>query len=293
MSLDTCPFCADAESRLFREKQAYRNPSAGTADFYLCQRCGLIYPRPRLDDTEVEEYVGSLYGDGRGSTSAPQESPRRLFNFELHVLRQVARRQHLRTSLDIGCNTGYFMKLMEQAGIRATGLDASESMVRATRAAGLPVYRGLFPREIPEEVGRATFDLLAMNEVICYFTDLAAALRKARELLTEHGVLYIKIYLGEEIHRRDGRSYFAKGGDYLQSVFTNASLTWCLQHSGFGRVEIIPYPDFLDRKYGRYAYPAKFLDFARYYFDVAFRHQAALDRATRVIVLAEPDGSSE
>ncbi|MDD1653041.1 MAG: class I SAM-dependent methyltransferase [Methanomicrobiales archaeon] len=293
MSLDTCPFCPEAGARLFREKQAYRNPTAGTADFFQCLTCGLIYPRPRLDDTEVQEYVGSLYGEGAGSAPAPQAAPLRLFNFELHVLRKVARRRHLRTGLDIGCNTGYFMKLMEQAGIRAAGLEASEPMVRAARADGLQVYRGLFPQEIPDEVGQAKFDLLAMNEVICYFTDLAGALEKARDLLTGNGVLYIKIYLGEEIYRKDGRSFFAKGGDYLQSVFTNASLTWCLQHSGFGRVEIIPYPDFLDRKYGRYAYPAKFLDFARYYFDVAFRHQAALDRATRVIVLAEPDGSSE
>ena len=138
------------------------------------------------------------------------------------------------TALDIGANNGDFLRVLNATGFQSVGIEPQAPLVKIAVDSGLDVVCGSFPEGVPEALDGRTFDLIAFNEVICYFTDLNLAFSETRKLLKPGGHVLVKAHLATSAYyRTEKQSLFKRFGDNVQSMPTFASLHYWLAHSGF------------------------------------------------------------
>lgn len=93
-----------------------------------------------------------------------------------------------RTLLDAGCGSGYFVKVAQQLGYKAVGLDFDAAAVAQGRAAGLDIRQGALPGTGLEP---ASFDYITVSHVLEHLHDPVGALREFMGLLKPGGCLWI------------------------------------------------------------------------------------------------------
>jgi len=164
-------------------------------------------------------------------------------DFLLYHLKKYGVGTALKTVLDIRSSDGNIVSILEKEGMDAYGIEAQQAAVDVAKNRNLKVYHGFFPDEIPEEIGKRRYDLILINECIYYFEDIAASLKKIKELLSENGLLFIKTHQEDRDCYCGGQSSLFSGyGDQIQSIPTIYSLKHWLKSSGFELLEILPYP---------------------------------------------------
>lgn len=97
-----------------------------------------------------------------------------------------------RRVLDLGCGEGWFCRALAEHGIETVGIDASEPLIEAARAADAGTY-AVLPFA---ELGSAAPSLGRFEMIVCNFAllepHLAPLLRALRTLLQPGGVLLIQ-----------------------------------------------------------------------------------------------------
>lgn len=86
---------------------------------------------------------------------------------------------------EVGCATGFFLKLASENGWEAEGIDISEYAVKKAIVSGLNVSVGTMDTYMTDK----KFDAVVMQDVIEHVKDPLNLVNKAREILGEHGVL--------------------------------------------------------------------------------------------------------
>jgi SAM-dependent methyltransferase len=226
---------------LYADNQPYRDQPQKTVPFFSCSRCGTIYPDPRLDFSEIREYLGSMEKMIQYESVSDYHVP--WYDYTSKILKRLKKQFSIKTALDVGANNGKFCMQLEKTGISATGIEPQETLVNLAQAQGPNVLLGTYPDELPDTIRHSTYDMVSMNEVICYFPDLKKSLAVAYKLLSGNGILYIKSFNGENDVMRRHDSLFSRSGDYLQAFPTISSIRFWIEDSGFKIIEIIPVPD--------------------------------------------------
>ena len=91
--------------------------------------------------------------------------------------------------LDIGSGLGHLLKLAQDQGYNAVGIDASPAAVRfAGEVFGVQSSVGMFPGCIP---AGSSFDIVIMNHVLEHLPEPGIALQEATALLEPGGILAI------------------------------------------------------------------------------------------------------
>jgi SAM-dependent methyltransferase len=138
--------------------------------------------------------------------------------------------------LDIGCGAGHSLKLMQELGWRAEGLDTDPEAVRNARAKGLRVSVGaLESLDYPD----STFDALTMSHVIEHVHDVRSILAECRRILVEGGKLVMltpnSASLLHRMYRENWRGLYAPR--HLR-IFNRATLGRLCREIGFSRVRV-------------------------------------------------------
>lgn len=115
--------------------------------------------------------------------------PIRLANFH-HILDQVQTLGVSGPILDIGCGSGFFLKIAKQRGFDAIGIEPKAEMAEAAERHGGDIRRGLFPDVIGEN---ETFSAIFFNDVLEHIPDVGAILQACRAHLRPDGVLVINV----------------------------------------------------------------------------------------------------
>jgi SAM-dependent methyltransferase len=151
-----------------------------------CGHCGLVFQSPQPSDADL---LGTYYHD--------EEWTKTVLGPLREKLRDRARLQlGLLTAagippgrlLDVGCSSGEFMALAQEAGWRTTGVELGEATAAAARARGLDVHTGTL-EQVAGEVDPGSFSVITFWDVLEHLRDPRVELDLARSLLRPAGVL--------------------------------------------------------------------------------------------------------
>ena len=144
-----------------------------------CRACGLLYRDPQEENLRLT-YSAAVDEDYREEWPARRETFRRSLR-QLHRLRRPPG-----DLLDVGCSTGFALRVAREAGWRAVGLEPSRWAVAAARAEGLEVTEGTLD---DRPFGPERFDVVTLWDVIEHVPDPARTLRAAYDVLRPGGVI--------------------------------------------------------------------------------------------------------
>ena len=139
-----CPVCG-GPMRHAGDAAYYDQASRWRTPVYYCEACDLFY-------RDVEER--RLVSHFRAASYVRQENEERLFRRRIGFFRWILAlvRSYRGTGagesgrirlLDFGSAYGHLLRLAQEEGFEAVGIELNEDLVRACREKGLTVYRGL------------------------------------------------------------------------------------------------------------------------------------------------------
>ena len=148
-----------------------------------CRHCGLVYANPRWPT----EMVLDAYIAVEDETYVEERHGRELtFAHHLRQIERIVGPADGRALLDVGAYIGVFVEVATAAGWRAQGVEPSAWAAAQAQGRGLPVHGGtLASVDLPA----GSFDVVTMWDVIEHFSDPAAELARARQLLRPGGYL--------------------------------------------------------------------------------------------------------
>lgn len=235
-----CPLCGSSSAQTLFIARDRLLGRPGEFSVVRCTGCGLVFLRPRPSPLAL----GSFYPD----TYYPldQQPSREAIAVAEGLLARITewrRGQRLQAPsiLDIGCGTGLFLHLAQEAGLRVRGIELSESAVAYARAKyGLDVHHGTLKNaELPDE----SFDIVTMWHVLEHVPDPVEALRRVARLLRPGGLLLLGVPNIDSIEACIfGRRWFSLDAPRHLSHFTPHTLTAALIAAGLMPRRIIHSP---------------------------------------------------
>ncbi|MFH1999670.1 MAG: class I SAM-dependent methyltransferase [Planctomycetota bacterium] len=184
-----CYLCGDRSYHLLHRKDPFK--------VVKCKNCSFVYVTPRLASNSIIDLYGSAYWNSDramdyGYTDYLADSHLYLNTFKLRSLVIESYKQKPGKVLDVGCAAGFFLKVMQDKGWEAHGIEVSETVAEHGRTQlGLENLRTGSINTL-EEMPRDYFDVITFWDVIEHLEDPGAALKAAYPLLKEDGVLIVE-----------------------------------------------------------------------------------------------------
>ena len=189
-SQQPCKVCGRTAVRLF-DKDSFA--------VWHCRACGFMSMSPDQGNGKHVDYA-SLYGPGYYNLGDSLHGG--IVRYDLggllktkrpqaqDAIRLIQRYRKTGRLLDVGCSVGVFVKVAQEAGFDAVGLDVSPMAVEfATSQLGVDARVGtLVSADLPHE----GFEVITMWDVIEHFEDPWDMMNRIVTLLAPHGVLAVR-----------------------------------------------------------------------------------------------------
>jgi SAM-dependent methyltransferase len=227
-----CIACGGKDHSLYAVKAGYKVWKCGSCDMLF------LFPLPKPSETEAvyskEYFSGAKGGFGYVDYDVDKEAMRSVFERYLRDFERILGKTG--QLLDIGAATGYFMKIAEERGWKAHGVEISMYAAELGRSRGLDIETGTIHGTA---FGKESFGLVTMWDVIEHVPDPILDIRKACSLLRPGGLL--------AIITPDSGSRFAKVCGSLWPLlvppehifyFNRTSLGMLLEKNGFEVIEV-------------------------------------------------------
>lgn len=158
-----------------------------TFDLYRCPTSGLVQtlPMPDMDELVDKEYNDSYsaYQDVN-LREAQITSSRRLRRIEKYLPSNSTRRL-----LDVGCSTGWFLKMAKERGYEVAGVEVNPYAAKKANALlGGGVFMGRFE---DCEFIKEYFDIVYSSAVIEHVPDPMSFIKKQADYLKNGGLLFV------------------------------------------------------------------------------------------------------
>lgn len=191
---ETCAYCHDCSSNVigqiylpnffvFPIGKVKLNQLSSNIYLLKCRNCGLSYKDFVISkETQVQIYRGSKEYYNYLSTN-------RYILQNLQIIKKMSRgkKQHI---LDIGCHTGLFLRLAQEAGFKTSGIDYSDTAYAEHRDfIDMDYYKG-FLEDI--QLPANNFDIITAWDVFEHFYDVRVALQKIYYSLKPGGYLLLE-----------------------------------------------------------------------------------------------------
>jgi len=227
-----CPGC-DADDAQFR----YRLPHSAIV---TCRECGLSYVTPRapseLLEARLQDWARQDVLDDARLRAAFDEGNMAHYRRLLERIERCGPNARRRL-LDVGCATGAFLSAARQRGWAVRGVEIGVASVDYARSRlGLDVERGsLYMFDAPN----ASFDLVAMLEVVEHLEHPADSFRRIHRLLASGGLLLLTTPNFDSLFRRlfGVRWWVVNCEDEHIVLFNRATLARMLECHGYEVVD--------------------------------------------------------
>ncbi|GJM05140.1 MAG: hypothetical protein DHS20C09_11310 [marine bacterium B5-7] len=138
-----------------------------------------------------------------------------------------------RTILEVGPGRGYLLRLMNERGAEAIGVEPGAQNKVHWQRHGVDVRQGMFP----SDALRGPYDVIVAHGVLEHIEDPITFLHAMRDVLHSKGMAFFAV--------PDCGPYISAGDPSIllhehYSYFTIGSLSRLLQIAGFGTVKILP-----------------------------------------------------
>jgi SAM-dependent methyltransferase len=185
-----CPICGVPTHYIYR---IHETKNDVLADWYRCQ-CGVVFQKEQpkhecYDTTYRVAYELAKESDIRGQYAAKIYTP---------IIEEAT---YGRMMLDVGFNTTYNLQFFEKRGWLVWGIDVNKDLEGKGN-----IYHGDFEtydfspnidkeklKELEIKEVNRTFDLIWMSHVLEHFRDPIKALKKAYNLLSPTGIIYVAV----------------------------------------------------------------------------------------------------
>jgi len=262
LNLSICPICSQnawrkdiIASSILLLPQKY--------NIWVCTNCGQRNLHPELTPSELDDlYSGAYFGGHEkvsSETIADIEVAATDYVSDLAVARhekyaksiQKMKELHptAKTLLDVGAATGDFVKIAQEKGLNAQGIEYSQFAIElAEKMHGIKLQN----LELSEVKSNNYFDIIHLNHVFEHFNRPIKELGHIHRLLSENGLLYIEIpyqfHFIEKLNFKFGKS---NPGFTLHSLhhpyfYTPMTISKILKLNGF---EIIKLSVFDEARY--------------------------------------------
>lgn len=221
-----CPICDNSKNKFKFEKDTFK--------IVECEKCKIIFVNPIFNEGKYKEiYQGKDYqnivkelGESSHLYRKNRFGKERASNIEKFHDKMLPK-----TSLEIGCSTGFVMEVLNNLGWSTTGLELNPSAVNFAKKRSLNVL------DIPLEDFQSDkrFSAIQMYDVLEHLTNPKNILNKAKNLLEKNGNIFIYVpnYNSATIQLlgRDN-SHFIWPTHHL-TYFTPETLKEFLENNGF------------------------------------------------------------
>ncbi|MFH1894709.1 MAG: glycosyltransferase [Patescibacteria group bacterium] len=220
-----CPLCKKETAVFFTKKNS--------CNVYKCKNCSLIFVLP-LSENHLEIYSQDYFsGAKKGFGYVDYDIDKKAMSSALNSYLDKIEKFIPKTGkiLDVGAATGFFIKLAEQRGWKAQGVEVSEYASKIARERGLDVATGTLENVNFEG---NSFNLITFWDVVEHLSDPKLTISLAHKVLEKGGVI--------AINTPDSGSFIAKllGKDWHLIVppehlflFNQENLSNLLREIGF------------------------------------------------------------
>lgn len=98
------------------------------------------------------------------------------------------------SALDLGCGTGVYSEILQQRGLKVTGLDSSEVAIKKAKIRVPEAKFEIFDLNHLEGYTAGKFDLILDVKTLAFIDDEQKYLRAVRNLLKPHGYFILQIF---------------------------------------------------------------------------------------------------
>jgi len=182
--LSVCPVCGDEDFRvLYRFQPARWIPGK----VVRCSDCTMIYKIPSSGSKPLVDYYDQTF-TGLDYFHQEEAAVRALQKVRDHIANTLDATSL--SLLDIGCGTGIFLKLAQQAGFDVTGLELNSTLANKVREkTKAEVIVGDF---MSAGLDGRLFDVITLLDLIEHLPNPLSALKRCHKLLKPGG--YIVVY---------------------------------------------------------------------------------------------------
>ncbi|MEM6524351.1 MAG: class I SAM-dependent methyltransferase [Bacteroidota bacterium] len=189
--LDQCPICEGSD---IQNDQIITDHSVSKEEFALskCQTCGFLFTNPRPTEDNLSKYYRSL------EYISHQNKTNTLVNKVYSIVRKYTLKWKLRLVsryiskgkiLDIGCGTGHFLQVMQNAGWKTYGVEPDDTARNtATQMVGKDfIHNSLY--SLPSE----KFDVVTLWHVLEHVSELDSQFKIIKQHLAPSGRLLVAV----------------------------------------------------------------------------------------------------
>jgi 2-polyprenyl-3-methyl-5-hydroxy-6-metoxy-1,4-benzoquinol methylase len=150
-----------------------------------CKQCGLVYTNPRRRPGDILQDYETVIDE---RYLAEREARIETFRRNIRPLEAMVPDRDGHRLLDVGAHVGVFVRVAQESGWDAWGLEPSRWAVEKGRTEGLNMIQGTLR---DAELDAETFDAITMWDVVEHLLDPLEDLREIARLLKPGGVLCV------------------------------------------------------------------------------------------------------
>lgn len=225
-----CPICGSSNNKIMRSNKDVRAEQymkqhgiENVYQWHLCCHCGNGFQHPEVD-SRVVQYIWNINRQSHNNESSIDQRAIQLIKEGESIFQYYAGAiKDNKSALDIGCGYGGLVKVLQDNGFDATGIDLDLTTKQMHDYLGIKTEIGFIEEIMPD----STFDVIFSNYALYFISDIKEFLANLKSHLNKGGLLCITL--------ANFLSSFDLGlPGYIHSFFPNEySMRYLLEECGY------------------------------------------------------------
>ena len=233
-------YCIICESKNYKEIFTKKG-----RHFYRCVNCNFEMQFPLPDIEDLKKYYNDSYRDGLYKEFV-EASHMKMVNAK-YRFNKVKSYLSSEKILDVGCSDGHFLKILENQGNEAEGIDISEVAVSQARLKGVKAYCA----ELDTFTSKLKYNTIIAFDIIEHLLNPLDFIDAIKTHLNKGGNLILSTPNKRSVFRRImGKNWYFYIPEEHMHYFDNVTIQKILERNGFSIIKQSRFSKPLTLEYG-------------------------------------------